>query len=176
MTSIQEQRAETSHQTDERQDKHQPGLQDVSRPSLEVSKLRDVRLKDYGIRFAFGGAISVLAALIGVWTTSRLGGVFTAFPAILLASLTLIGEKSGREQSAEDAEGGVLGAIAFVAAAAFIALTVTRVAGIVSLLASLCLWLAIAIGVYLVCIKIGLLRTYKQDAQQEQHQKSGDAR
>jgi hypothetical protein len=114
----------------------------------------------------------VLPALIGVWISPRFGGVFTAFPAILLASLTLIGEKDGREQSAEDAEGGVLGAVAF-AAAVFIALTVTRIAGIVSLLASLCLWLALAVGLYLLCIKLGLQRTYTSDQQQP---KSGDAR
>jgi len=47
----------------------------------------------------------------------------------------------------------VIGAIAFIAA------TLTRVAGIISLLASLCLWLALAVALYLPCIKIGLLRT-----------------
>jgi hypothetical protein len=126
-------------------------------------------LKDYAIRVALGGVVSVAAALIGVWTTSRLGGVFTAFPAILPASLTLIGEKQGREQSAEDAEGGTLGAIAFVVAAAFIAATVTHLAGAASLLLALGLWLALAVGLYGFCVRAGLLRTYTAD------QKRGDS-
>ncbi len=163
MSAAQQQRTDAYAQPDAQQ-----GRIDVSRPRIDLSKLRKIQLKDYAIRFVFGGAISVIVALIGTGTTSRFGGVFTAFPAILLASLTLIGKKDGREQSAEDAEGGVVGAIAFVAAAAFIAATVTQTAGILSLLASLCLWLGIAVGFYLACIKIGLLRTYTADDAQRQ--------
>jgi hypothetical protein len=44
------------------------------------------------------------------------------------------------------------------ALAALIAAT-TRVGGIISLLASLCLWLAL----YLLCIKMGQLRSYTPD-------------
>lgn len=117
--------------------------------------------KDYAIRFAFGGAVSVVAALIGRWTNVPFGGVFTAFPAILLASLTLIGEKYGREQSAEDAEGGVIGAFAFVVAAIFIANIIMYISGAASLLLALGIWTALAVALYLLAIRIGFLRTYK---------------
>lgn len=139
-----------------------PDTQDVSRPSVEIARLRQIRFRDYAIRFVFGGTISVLAALLGQWVTPRFGGVFTAFPAILLASLTLIGKKDGHEASAEDAEGGVLGAIAFVAIACFIAVTLASISGAASLCLSLLIWVALAVGLYLLCIKLGLLRTFEK--------------
>ncbi|MGH2516569.1 MAG: DUF3147 family protein [Ktedonobacterales bacterium] len=139
-----------------------PGARDVSRPRVDFSRLSQIHVKDYAMRFAFGGTISVLAALLGQWVTPRFGGVFTAFPAILLASLTLIGKEDGREESAEDAEGGVLGAIAFVAIAAFIAATLAYLSGAASLFLALLIWLVVAVGLYLLCIKLGLLRTFEE--------------
>ncbi len=132
---------------------------DASRPRLDLGKLRQARLKDYAIRFVFGGTISVLAALIGQWTTIRFGGIFTAFPAILLASLTLIGDQDGREASAEDAEGGVAGALALAIAAALLAATLPHMSGAASLLASLLLWLLLAVGLYGLAVRLGWLRT-----------------
>ncbi len=131
----------------------------TSLPHLERAKLRDLQWKDYTLRFLFGGSVSVLAALLGHWVTLRFGGLFTAFPAILLASLTLIGKKEGREPSAEDAQGGVVGAIALVGTAAFIALTLPVLAGALSLLGGLLLWLLLSLGLYLLGVKIGWLRT-----------------
>ena len=162
--------------TGDSQDHHnrrEPGAQDVSRPSLDPSKLRQIKVKDYAIRFAFGGAVSVIAALLGHWVTPRFGGVFTAFPAILLASLTLIGEEEGREKSAEDAEGGVLGALAFVGIAAFIAATLAYLSGAASLFLALLIWLVVAVSLYLLCIKIGLLRTYEQPKGEHGKQDAG---
>lgn len=140
----------------------------MSRPRLNLARLKQAKLKDYAIRFAFGGVISVIAALLGHWITTRFGGIFTAFPAILLASLTLIGEHDGREQSAEDAEGGVAGALALVACALFIALTVTHLSGAASLLLALALWLALALAGYALGIKLGWLRTRTRDEAHKQ--------
>lgn len=141
-----------------------------SHPRIDLSKIHKVTLKDYGIRFLFGGVISVLAALIGHWVTPRFGGLFTAFPAILLASLTLIGQQDGKEASAEDAEGGVAGAGALVVTAAFIAVTITLIAGAASLLAALGLWLILALLLYLLCVKVGWLRTYQKQAPKQPDQ------
>jgi uncharacterized membrane protein (GlpM family) len=134
---------------------------DASRPQFKLANLRKARPKDYAIRFIFGGAVSVIAALLGQLTTQRFGGIFTAFPAILLASLTLIGKRDGDEQSAEDAEGGVVGAIGLAACAACIALTITWLAGAASLLAALTLWFIVAIALYMLFVRIGWLRTTK---------------
>ena len=159
----------TSTSEDQSAQPQSGGEQDVSRPRIQLSSLKNARVKDYAIRFAFGGAVSVIASLIGKWTNVPFGGVFTAFPAILLASLTLIGEKQGREQSAEDAEGGVLGAFAFVIAAIFIANTVMYISGAASLLLALSIWTVLAVALYLLAIRIGFLRTYKR--QEDNHSK-----
>ncbi|MGH2480306.1 MAG: DUF3147 family protein, partial [Ktedonobacteraceae bacterium] len=54
---------------------------------MDISQLRQIKIRDYALRFLFGGTVSVLASLIALWTTERIGGIFTTFPAILLASL-----------------------------------------------------------------------------------------
>ena len=43
-------------------------------------RIREASYRDMAVRFAFGGTISVVAALIGAVTTESIGGVFTAFP------------------------------------------------------------------------------------------------
>lgn len=139
---------------------------DVSRPRLDLGKLREASLKDYGIRFVLGGAVSVLAALLSHWATPRFGGIFTAFPAILLASLTLIGEHDGQEESAEDAEGRVAGALALVVTAIFLSLTLTHLAGAAVLSAGLVLWLVVAMGIYGLAVRAGWLRTRETYDQQ----------
>lgn len=82
------------------------------RVGIDLAKLREVRARDLVIRFAFGAAISVAAALVGLRFGHRAGGLFLAFPAILPASLTLISDKHGRHQATVDAIGAVLGGLA----------------------------------------------------------------
>jgi len=83
-------------------------------PDLTPSKLRQVRLRDYAIRFAMGAAISIVAAIIGKVIGVRFGGTLLAFPAILPASLTLIQEEEGTRRADRNAIGAVLGAVALV--------------------------------------------------------------
>ena len=141
---------------------------DISRPQFDLGKLRHIRPKDYAIRFLFGGTISVIVALLANFTTPRFGGVFAAFPAVLLASLTLIGEHEGIEPSVEDAQGAVLGALALVATAAYIAATLIRMPGVVSLLSALVLWLVLAVALYGLSNKLGILRTYTGDRERQE--------
>jgi hypothetical protein len=127
--------------------------------------LREIKPRDYAIRILLGGVVSVLAALIGQWVNPRFGGIFTAFPAILLASLTLIGQHQGDEPSAEDAEGGAVGSVALAVTAVFIALTITIIAGAIALLAALAVWLVLAVAQYALGVKIGWLPTRQGDEQ-----------
>jgi hypothetical protein len=129
---------------------------------LDFSQLKDIRIRDYLIRFLFGGAVSVLAQLIAQWTTGRFGGIFTAFPAILLASLTIINRKSGREAAENDARGGIVGAIAFVITAIVLSVTLKWLVGW-SLLLALIVWLICGLGLYRLCVKIGWLCLSRQD-------------
>jgi hypothetical protein len=139
---------------------------DVSRPRLDLGKLREIKLPDLLLRFAFGGAASVLAALIAHWTTQRFGGIFTALPAVLLASLTLIGQRDGDELSAEDAEGGVVGACAFVGCAALLAYLLPRLVGALALPAALAVWLVLGLLLYWIAVRAGWLRTQASDEEQ----------
>jgi hypothetical protein len=160
-------------QYDGRQAERNEGHRDESRPRIKLDKLREAKLKDYAIRFVFGGAISVLAVLIAHWTTERFGGVFTAFPAILLASLTLIGQRDGREPSSEDAAGGVAGALALMLTAVFLAATLDRLPGALSLVAALGLWLLVAVALYGLAVRLGWLRTVTETNDSEQGKRDG---
>jgi hypothetical protein len=68
-------------------------------PRFQPGRIKEARLRDYAIRFVFGGTISVVAALIGAVVEEPIGGIFTAFPAIMLASLTLINKAEDREHA-----------------------------------------------------------------------------
>ena len=57
---------------------------------INLAALRNVRWYEHLTRFLLGGAISVLAALIGKAFGPTVGGLFLAFPAIFPASATLL--------------------------------------------------------------------------------------
>ena len=91
----------------------------------KFSALKQTRLQEYLVRFLFGGAATVLAALIAKQFGPGYGGLFLAFPAIFPASVTLIeahekkrlartghdGTCRGRMAASIDASGAVLGSI-----------------------------------------------------------------
>ena len=119
-------------------------------PKVSPDDIRKHKPSDYAVRFAFGAAISLAAGLIGMKFGPVVGGIFLAFPAILPASLTLIEKKDGRQEAAIDSEGAVLGAIALVAFAFVIALTVTSWGVVTALVVGLAVWLAVAIALYVM--------------------------
>jgi hypothetical protein len=117
-------------------------------PRFRPGRIREASYTDMAVRFAFGGTISVVAALIGAVTTESIGGIFTAFPAILVASLTLIDKQEDPEYASYDAVGAALGAVGFVACALFISLTLQRWPVAASLGVGLSIWLAVSVGLY----------------------------
>lgn len=84
----------------------------IVKPGIDFTQLKKINIREYAIRFLFGGAVSILAELVTHFTTGRIGGIFTAFPAILLASLIIIGQHEGKNAAEDDARGGAIGAIA----------------------------------------------------------------
>ena len=64
---------------------------------LNPSALRETHWYEYLIRFALGGAMTVVAGLIAARFGPVVGGLFLAFPAIFPASATLI-EKHVRQR------------------------------------------------------------------------------
>ena len=91
----------------------------------KFSALKQTRFQEYLVRFLFGGAATLLAALIAKHFGPGYGGLFLAFPAIFPASVTLIeahekkrkakighdGIRRGRMAASIDASGAMLGSL-----------------------------------------------------------------
>lgn len=92
---------------------------------INPSNMARTKWYELAARFAFGGAVTVIAGLLAKYFGPVFGGLFLAFPAIFPASATLIEnhetEKKrkagiyktirGREVAAADAAGASLGTI-----------------------------------------------------------------
>jgi hypothetical protein len=119
-----------------------------SKPRFKVRKMGEAPLRDYVVRFVFGGAVAAVAAAVGkIWGPS-VGGLFLAFPALLPASLTLVDEEDGRASAVDDARGAVLGSIGLGAFAAVVALLSKSVPPIVVLALALAAWGAVSMGLW----------------------------
>ena len=117
-------------------------------PRFQLGRIKEARFRDFAIRFAFGGTISVVAALIGAVSKESIGGIFTAFPAILVASLTLIDKQQDREHASYDAVGATLGAVGFISCAVIISRTLEQWPVAASLGTGLLIWLVVSVGLY----------------------------
>jgi Protein of unknown function (DUF3147) len=117
-------------------------------PGIEPEKVKSQRLGDYALRFLFGAGIALAAGLIGMALGPKTGGMFLGFPAILPASLTLIQKKEGKDVAAIDSIGAVLGAIAMIVFAVFVAVTVVAWGPGPSILVAVVVWLVVAVGLY----------------------------
>lgn len=92
------------------------------------SATRQTRWTEYGVRFAFGAAVTGFAGMLGKECGPALAGLFLAFPAIFPATATLIekhekekkrragfdGTSRGRRAAGMDAAGAVLGSVGLV--------------------------------------------------------------
>lgn len=96
---------------------------------ISLSSLREGRPYEYLVRFALGGAATVVTGLISSDYGASIGGLFLALPAIFCASATLIekheirrkkeaglnGCRRGQQAAALDAAGAALGALGMLA-------------------------------------------------------------
>ncbi len=127
--------------------------------TFDLSTLAETRWYEYGVRFLFGGAITVIAGLLAKRFGPVFGGLFLAFPAIFPASATLVEEHErekkrkagitntsrGRQAAALDARGAAIGSIGLACFALFVwKLLPVWNAGVVLLLA-LSLWLGVSV-------------------------------
>jgi hypothetical protein len=115
------------------------------RPTLEPGKVREVRLRDLGYRFAAGALTSIVAGAVTLALGARVGGILLAFPAILAASLTLIEEQEDSAEAREDARGAVMGGIALALFATVAALALGELSGALALLLATVTWFAGAV-------------------------------
>lgn len=120
------------------------------RPSIELGKLREVRLRRLGVRFVAGALTSVASGLVSIAISARVGGILLAFPAILAASLTLIEDAEDSAEAREDARGAVMGGCALAVFAAIAALTLASFNSAVALLLATAGWFTAAFVGYRV--------------------------
>jgi hypothetical protein len=115
--------------------------------------LRDVQWHEFAIRFALGGAMTVIAGAIASRFGAATGGLFLAFPAIFPASVTLVekqvrqrkeqkglrGSRRGEEAAALDARGAILGGLGMIGFAAAI-YGLIEYSTVLALIAATALW------------------------------------
>lgn len=128
-------------------------------PCFSFSSLKDGRWHEYLVRFALGGAATVLTGAIGAGFGPAVGGLFLALPAIFCASATLIekheirrkreagleGTRRGQEAAALDAAGAALGSFGMLAFAASFAVLVQANAAL-GFIVALVAWTGGALG------------------------------
>jgi hypothetical protein len=127
----------------------------ADRIRVHPAALRQPTPKDWLIRFAFGAGVSGIAAIIAKLFGPQIGGLFLAFPAILLASLTLVAKDDGPRQARNDARGATLGALGLIGFAVVGAATMRRWPPWAALLAATAAWALIAFGGYLLARRLG---------------------
>jgi hypothetical protein len=130
--------------------------------TFDLSTLAGTRWYEYGARFLFGGAITVIAGLLAKRFGPIFGGLFLAFPAIFPASATLVEKHErekkwkagitnttrGRQAAALDARGAAIGSLGLACFALFVwKLLPVWNAGVV-LLVALSLWLGVSVLVW----------------------------
>jgi len=103
-----------------------------------ASALRESQWHEFAIRFVLGGLATVLTGIIASIFGPVVGGLFLAFPAIMPATVTLVGKhqrerketaglqgaRRGSDVAAIEASGAALGSAGLLAFAAFIWLTI----------------------------------------------------
>jgi hypothetical protein len=126
---------------------------------FKASALLQTRWYEYVLRFALGGAMTVIAGLIAARFGPVIGGLFLAFPAIFPASATLIekhvrerkekaglrGARRGKDAAALDAAGAVLGSFGLAAFGLVIRLMIVP-SPTWSLILAASAWFAVAIS------------------------------
>ncbi len=130
-------------------------LSDFKEIRADPGRLRKASLRDYAIRFAFGGLISAIAGYLGTAYGPTVGGLFLAFPAILPASLTLVKRDDGEEAAGEEALGAVAGAVGLIAFAAVVWGLAMRVPAWAVLLCAAVGWLAVSVAAWLLVRRTG---------------------
>lgn len=98
------------------------------RVTFDPRGLRRTHWRELGVRFLFGGVVTVITGLIAKEWGPGLGGLFMAFPAIFPASATLVAKHEDEEMQAAglkgsrraaaaaalDARGAAMGAIGLI--------------------------------------------------------------
>lgn len=119
----------------------------MRRPLLCPRGLKSATVKDYVVRFLFGGSVTVLTGFVAHRFGATVGGAFLAFPAILPASLTFIQKHDGRAAAIDDAKGAMLATFGLAAFAATV-LTVRALPCALALGLACVVWLVVSLALW----------------------------
>ena len=117
-------------------------------PRFDLRKALRAKPSGMLLRFAAGGLASVVAGLLGLAFHEHIGGIPLAFPAVLVASLTLIEEQEDSEEAREDARGAMAGAAALAVFGLVATLLFAVLPGGIVLLIAALSWLLVAVALY----------------------------
>lgn len=134
------------------------------RIGVDLSSLKQAKLREEAGRFLLGGAITVLAGLISRRYGPVIGGLFLAFPAIFPAGATLIekheterkrrvgcdGRRRGREAAALDALGASMGSMGLAAFAVVLWRWLPKHGADVSLVMAIAAWMLVSGGLWIL--------------------------
>jgi uncharacterized membrane protein (GlpM family) len=117
---------------------------------VEPSRLHATSLQEYGVRFAFGGLATVAVGIVATAFGPSVAGLFLAFPAILIASLTLVGSHDGAAAAGADALGAAAGAIGLVTFGAIVWKLSPHLSGVLTIALASVVWLIVSVTIWMV--------------------------
>lgn len=118
------------------------------RPSLDVGEALGADRKGMAVRFVAGALTSIASGGVTLALGPRVGGILLAFPAILVASLTLIQKEEDTAEAREDARGAIAGGVALTVFAIVFTVVVDHVSGALALVVAAASWAVVALGLY----------------------------
>jgi Protein of unknown function (DUF3147) len=125
---------------------------------IELATLKLTKGSEYFVRFLSGGIITVITGLLAARYGPEFGGLFLAFPALFVASATLIekherekhGSKTfrGRQAAALDARGVTIGSIGLIGFGSIVWILLPTWNSTLTLVTALLVWLATSIVIW----------------------------
>jgi hypothetical protein len=132
------------------------------------SRQKALRWWEYVVRFAFGGAITVVAGVIANVYGPVVGGLFLAFPAILPASVTMVKRHDGEDLAGINALGAAFGSAGLLAFGAVVWILAPRAVPWLVLAVGTVAWLIVAFVAWLALHRV--VEPYNEEAEeQSQH-------
>ncbi|HLI60031.1 MAG TPA: DUF3147 family protein [Solirubrobacteraceae bacterium] len=117
-------------------------------PKFEVGKALKADPRGMLVRFGAGMLTSVVAGALTLAFGPRIGGIMLAFPAILVASLTLIYHEEDAHEAREDARGAIAGGVALIVFAVVFTLLIGHASAPLTLVLAAVSWVLVALGLY----------------------------
>lgn len=120
----------------------------ISPIEVVPSRVRQTSVSEYAIRFLFGGLVTAAVGIVSTVFGPAVAGLFLAFPAILIASLTLIASHDDLRAAGADALGAGAGSIGLAAFGAVVWALASRGSAVMVVGIACLVWLVVSVGVW----------------------------